>query len=709
MPSISSAGIGSGLDVTGLVEQLVAAEGEPVRIRLDRKEAKLQTGLSALGTFKATVSDFQDSLNSLRSPELFSSMNVTNDNQDALVAIVSSDAQPGDYDVQVIQLAQAQKLASAAFESDVIPVGTGGMTIQLGRYQEGADRFLTNPDMPPANIEITQENSSLRGIAEAINESRAGVRASVINDGSGFRLVMSSLAEGLDNSIRITTVDDDGLNTDQNGLSNFAYDLTAKQLADNEFTGQDTLQLASGPVGAAQVLADDGQQQLSIPIMNMKETVAGQDAIIQVDGLEVIRSQNEINDVIKGLTLELQPGSEGSVSTLNLALSTDEVKESIVNFIGKYNELISTTDILSGYDSETGVAGPLSGDASVRGVNTQIRRVMSQSFSSTNSEYDSLISIGIDTARNGSLSVDESRLQSAIENNLQEVVQLFATAGSANDPLIEYLGAESTTVPGRYDVAVTQLADHGSFTGQARDLSSRFVGEGENTLTLKIDGMLGNELTIPAGEYTNSNDLAAAIQEAVAKDSIFSNNGLRIMSKAEDNKLILMSESLGNSSTVEVVSIAPGLSQYSGLVAGVGLNGKNVQGSFNNRTAIGKGDILTGEDTAAGLQLKVEGGALGPRGNAFFSNGIASQLDALLGRFNESDGLFNSRTTGFNERMNDIARQREQLASKLERTEKRYTKQFSTLDATLGKMRTTSEYLGQTLSSLPGANGAGNK
>jgi flagellar hook-associated protein 2 len=709
MPSITSAGIGSGLDVTGLVDQLVAAEGEPVRIRLDRKEAKLQTGLSALGTFKATVSDFQASLKSLRSPESFSSMNITNDNEDAILATASREAQPGEYDVQVVQLAQAQKLASAAFDSDVIPVGTGGMTIQLGRYQAETHRFTTNPEFPPVTITITQDNSSLRGIAEAINDSDAGVRASVINDGSGYRLVLSSLAEGLDNSIRITTLDDDGNHFDENGLSNFVYDLAAKQLSENEFTKQDAAKLASGVFGAAQVFTDDGQQQLNVRITNMKQTVAGQDAIIKVDGLDVIRSQNEINDVIKGLTLELQPGSEGTVSSLNVALSTEEVKESIINFVTKYNELVSLTNSLTGYDPETGVAGPLSGDAAVRGVNTQIRRVMSQSFSSVNSEYDSLISIGIDTERNGSLSVDEDRLQTAIDNNLQQVVQLFATAGSTTDPLIEYIGAEASTTPGQYDVVISQLAGHGVYTGIAQEFNPVFINEGENKIRLKIDGMLGNELELTPGEYNSAFELAAAIQESVARDTIFSSNDIRLVVKVEENKLVLKSESLGTNSVVEVVSIAPELSGYSGLVPGVSPNGRNVQGTFNNRTAVGEGNILTGEDAAEGLQLKVEGGVLGPRGNVFYSNGIAAQLDSLLVRMNESGGLFNSRTDGFNDRISDIAHQREQLASKLERSEKRYTKQFSSLDATLGKMRSTSEYLAQTLSSLPGASRPGTK
>lgn len=709
MPSITSAGIGSGLDVTGLVDQLVAAEGEPVRIRLDRKEAKLQTGLSALGTFKATVSDFQASLKSLRSPESFSSMNVINDNQEAISAIASRDAQPGEYEVEVLQLAQSQKLASAAFDSDVKPVGTGGMTIQLGRYHADTHSFTSNADIPPTSITISSENSSLRGIAEAVNESGAGVRASVINDGSGFRLVLSSLAEGLDNSIRITTLDDDGNDLDENGLSNFVYDLAAKQIIGEDLTAADAATLASGGIGAVQVLADDGKQQIDISITNMNETVAGQDAVVKVDGLEVVRNENTINDVIKGLTLELQPGSEGSVSSLNVSLSTEEIQTSIKDFISRYNELVSTANNLTGYDPETGVAGPLSGDASVRGVTGQIRRVIARSFSATNNEYDSLASIGIDTERNGMLSIDESKLQTAIDTNLQEIIQLFATAGSANDPLVEYTGAEETTIAGSYDLNVTRLAEHGSYAGQAREFSPVVVEAGANRLRLRIDGMLGNQIEIAPGEYNSFNEFAAELQEAVASDTTFSGHNIRISASVDAGRLIVQSAALGNNSSVEVVSVDSELAEISGLTIGTGQQGADVQGTFNNQAAVGNGNQLIAEGAAAGLKVNIEGGTLGSRGKVFYSNGIASQLDALLARFNESDGLFSSRTTGFNDRLDDIVQQREKLASKLERSEKRYTKQFSSLDALLGKMRSTGDYLDQQLSALPGANGAGKK
>ena len=340
MPTISSTGVGSGLDVTGLVEQLVAAEGEPVRIRLDRKEAELQAGLSAMGTFKGAVSEFQTSLASLRDSEAFGTIEVTKQDEEIIAVTASNDAQPGEYEVEVIQLAEAQKLTTDAFDSDLKPFGSGALTIQVGSYNATTNTFLNNSDFPPRTISITAENNSLRGIQEAINKADAGVRASVINDGQGFRLALSSLSPGGDNSIRITVSDDDGTDSDLSGLSNLAFD--------------PAMQMGTG--------------------RNLSELSAAQNAVVRVDGIEITRSANDFDDVLQGINLSLKSGSAGQTTLFRVELSSAGIIESVNNFITKYNEMITVIDELTGYNPDTGQAGPLSGDPAIRGVAAQLRR-----------------------------------------------------------------------------------------------------------------------------------------------------------------------------------------------------------------------------------------------------------------------------------------------------------------------------------------------
>lgn len=676
MPTISSAGVGSGLDVPGLVEQLVAAEGEPVRKRLDRKEAELQAGLSALGTFKGAVSEFQASFDSLRNSDAFGAMNVVSDDEESLTATASPVAFPGDYEVEVVQLAQAQKLSSEAFDSDVKPLGSGSLTIQLGRYQDG--NFTTNSEFAPANITLDASNNSLRGIAEAINQSGSGVRAAVVNDGVGYRLVLSALQEGSDNSLRIVTLDEDGDNTDLEGLSNLAFDLS-------RFGN-----------GAA----------------NLIESVPAQDAILRIDGLEVTRSGNEIDDVLDGVLLELHPGAAGKRIGLTVSLDTESVNNAINEFVSRYNTLVDVINELTGYDPETGVAGPLAGDASVRGVAAQIRRVMSSNFDTINQTYPSLASIGIETQTDGKLTIDKARLQTAIETDLQEVIQLFAVSGSASDPLVRYRGAEPDTPPGAYALIVTGLAQQGFFQGQPVPDGPLVVSDGQNRLRVMVDGVRSERISIEPGSYRSLTELANALQTAINSDPRLGPAGNRVEASVQTGEasgsagqvLMLTSQRYGSNSGVELLEVDAGLAAVSGLQPGSGSAGQNVQGTFAGEPAVGSGRLLTAEGRAHGLQIEVLGGVTGERGEVYYSNGIAAQLGNLVGNFTGQDGLFDTRSSGFNQRIEDITQQRERLGRKLERSEERYLKQFSSLDALLGRMRSTSEYLDQQLAALPGAN-----
>ncbi|HEB67026.1 MAG TPA: flagellar hook protein, partial [Gammaproteobacteria bacterium] len=203
MPAIQAANNGSGLDVPELVDKLVAAEGAPATARLDRKEAEVQEGLTAMGAFRGAVSGFQATLGGLADPDVFAQMRVDSDDEDALTATANAQASPGRYEVEIVQLAQAQRLASDTLESDVNPLGTGTLTLQIGRFDAETGRFRLNPDTRPHTITIDAASGSLRGIAEAINRANAGVRAAVVNDGSGYRLLLSSAVAGNDGQIRL--------------------------------------------------------------------------------------------------------------------------------------------------------------------------------------------------------------------------------------------------------------------------------------------------------------------------------------------------------------------------------------------------------------------------------------------------------------------------------------------------------------------------
>ncbi len=673
MPTITSAGVGSGLDVAGLVDKLVAAEGEPVKVRLDRKEVRLQAGLSAMGTFKGAVSGFQSSLEALRNPDTFGNLEVTISDEEKLAATAGKDTQPGDYEVEVLQLARAHKLSSRSLESDRLPLGTGSLTIQLGHFDVGSKRFVMNPDMPAKTITITDENASLRGIQETINKSDAGIRASVINDGNGYRLVLSSLVAGNDNSIRIKVNDNDATDQDMSGLSVFAYEPDSPQAAG----------------------------------LNMNEVVATQNAELKVDGIFVSRSSNDIDDVIDGLTLSLKPGSEGSVNRLHIEMSTASVTEAVNNFISKYNEMFDVVDSLTGYDPETKTAGPLSGDASIRGVISQIRRTLGDNFSNVNSKYDSLSSIGINTQRDGKLVLDSAKLQAAIEDDLQQVVQLFSISGSSSDPAIRYLEAGDETKTNAYDLVITRMASQGAWAGRpvmtTGEMFPLSLQKGDNSFKLRVDGVDSQKITLMAKNYLNQNELLQELRNQINSDTNFQSNDVSVEAYFSNARLLLVSSRYGASSSVEVIQADRSLKDNTGFQVKRGINGEDVAGTFNNVEGTGSGRTLSGKGAAEGLKIEVLDGDAGERGQVFFSQGVGARLYELTGQFLKADGIISVRSEGYTDRIRDLDKERGKLAQKLEASEQRYMKQFTALDATLGKMRSTGNFLSNQLDSLPGA------
>jgi len=673
MPSITSAGVGSGLDVAGLVDKLVAAEGEPVKVRLDRKEVRLQAGLSAMGTFKGAVSGFQSSLEALRNPDTFGNLDVTSSDEEKLAATAGKNTQPGDYEIEILQLARAHKLSSRSLESDRLPLGTGSLTIQLGHFDVGSKRFVMNPDMPAKTITITDENASLRGIQETINKSEAGIRASVINDGNGYRLVLSSLVAGNDNSIRIKANDNDGTDQDMSGLSVFAYE-------------PDNLQAAG---------------------LNMNEVVATQNTELKVDGIFVNRSSNDIDDVIDGVTLSLKPDSEGSVNRLHVEVSTASVTEAVNDFISKYNEMIDVVDGLTGYDPETKTAGPLSGDASIRGVISQIRRTLGDNFSNVNSIYDSLSSIGINTQRDGKLVLDSAKLQTAIEDDLQQVVQLFSISGSSSDPAIRYLEAGDETKTNAYDLVITRMASQGAWAGQpimtGGDIFPLSLQKGDNSFKLRVDGVSSQKITLTAKNYLNQNELLQELRNQINTDTNFQSKDVSAEAYFSSGRLLLVSSRYGSNSSVEVIQADEGLKDNIGFQVKRGISGEDVAGTFNNVAGTGSGRTLTGKGAAEELKIEVLDGDAGERGQVFFSHGVGARLYDLTGQFLKTDGIISVRNEGYTDRIRDLEKERGKLAQKLEASEQRYMKQFTALDATLGKMRSTGNFLSNQLDSLPGA------
>jgi flagellar hook-associated protein 2 len=190
MASISSAGIGSGLQVASLVAQLVAAEREGADTRLAKAESKVNTQLSALGTFRGALAGLQSAVNALKADGALSKLAATSSKPELFTAS-SSGASPGNYDIEVVSLARSHKMVSAAFGSAQTALGEGSAEITVG------DKSFTVTLGPDAN--------TLADLRDAINEAtdNKGVTATLVNEAGGTRLLLTSRTTGTESQISI--------------------------------------------------------------------------------------------------------------------------------------------------------------------------------------------------------------------------------------------------------------------------------------------------------------------------------------------------------------------------------------------------------------------------------------------------------------------------------------------------------------------------
>jgi flagellar hook-associated protein 2 len=243
MASIQSLGIGSGLLTNELVDSIIATEREPAENRLNAEQALLEARISAYGEINASVSAFSTALQSLSLPSTFNASTATSSNESAVTATASSVAVSGNYLVEVEALASSHSLASGAYENLDDTVGSGSLTFRFGKIsfdeEDNYQSFTVNGDSSTKTIAINSTNNTLAGVRDAVNSADFGVQASIIDDGSGFRLLFTSKESGADNSLEIVATGDSAVQA-------FNYNLASESVSLNAVTAAGSTDLADG-------------------------------------------------------------------------------------------------------------------------------------------------------------------------------------------------------------------------------------------------------------------------------------------------------------------------------------------------------------------------------------------------------------------------------------------------------------------------------
>jgi len=402
MAIVAATGVGSGVDIEGLVTGLIDAEAAPAKLQFDRREAELQSKISAVGTLKSAMSSFRDAIFNLNSSADFNKKSAVSADSSVFTASAGTAAVAGSYAIEVDAIATKHKLSSAGVaDAAATAVGTGTLTIA-----SGAESF---------DIIVGAGSNTLNDIRDAINNSadNSTVSASIITvddpnplapPGTTIdRLILTARNEGASNAIAVSVLDNDGDNADAAGLSSLAS-------------------------------------------ANLNELTTAVDASIKIDGATLTSSSNTITNAISGVSLNLQTAAPGTRINLDISEDKTSVKTNVEKFVEAFNTLQSTMANLSSYDKETGDTGALFGDAALRTIQSRVRRELSETVESVTGSYNTLSSLGITTQEDGSLKIDTDKLNSALESDFSSVSQLFTAddgVGKSYESLMSaYIGAD---------------------------------------------------------------------------------------------------------------------------------------------------------------------------------------------------------------------------------------------------------------------------
>ncbi len=667
--TISSPGIGSGLDVNSIVTQLMTIERQPLTA-LNNKVASFQAKLSGYGQISSALSQFQIAVQGLSTPTQFQSVTATLADATVGTASASAGATAGSYALEVSSLAQAQKLVAAGQASISAAIGSGTATTLTFDFGTIAGGTLSNGTYTGANftsngagtktVTIDASNNSLSGIRDAINSAHIGVSATIVNDGSATpnRLVLTDSTTGISNSMKISVSGDATLSS-----------LLSQDPANN----------------SGQALA---------------ETVTAQNANFKIDGVAVSKTSNTVTDAIQGVTLNLTKTNVGTPTSITVAQDTGSVTKAVNAFVTAYNNITQTLASATAYDPATKNAALFNGDASIALLQNQIRRVLSTPVTGGSSAFTQLSQIGVTFQKDGTLAVDNTKLQSAITSNFSDIAGLFAAVGKTSDSLVGYSSAGTLTAPGAYSVNVTQLATQGNATASAAAGLTITAGTND-TLQVLLDGVTAN-VTLAPGSYASATALATEIQSQINGASAFSSVGSTVTVMQSAGVLKITSNRYGSASAANITG-GNGQANLNFGGTAVVSTGVDTAGTINGVAAIGSGQYLTGAtgDASQGLKIQINGGTTGARGTVNYSQGYAYQFNSLANSMLGTGGLISSSTDGINASIKRLNDDQQALSTRLTVIEARYRAQFTALDTMISSMNTTTTFLTQQLANLP--------
>ena len=434
--AISFGGLGNGVDFGQVVSELAKVQRLPIDA-LSTKKTNLQTKLTDYGTLGNKLLALQSAANAIRLPTSFDRTTTTVSDDTKLTAQAGTGAATGSYTVQVTQLAKAHQItnntakAVAATTTSIVSGGAGTFTFKVG---SGANQTVTLND-----------GATLDDLRSAINDLGAGVTASVINTGTtsspAYRLTLTATATGAANAVTVVT------------------DTTSLDFTNASGTGgSSTLQAGQN---AIVVIGEPDQTTISIE-----------------------RESNVISDAIPDVTLTLKSKTVTTPTpepvTVNITTDPDGVKTNIKALATAYNDIVKFVNERTTYDISTKTGGIFFNESTAKSVLSQLRTALSGDVSGL-STYKSVGSVGFKTERDGTVTVDDAKLDAALASNYNATKALFVTQTTSSGiadrvvKAVDFLDAVDTGAFTVRKTAITsQISKLTDEIGRKEDIASQY-------------------------------------------------------------------------------------------------------------------------------------------------------------------------------------------------------------------------------------------
>ncbi len=740
---IRFSGIASGIDVDSIVSQLIQIEGIGIQ-RLQVQQAQLNARQSVFSQFRSKLIGLNSTLNRLNVSSAYTPVSVSSKDETIAKATADSTAVSGTYNIDIQKLAKAHKVTSNAQANSTDALGLSGDFVVNGK-----------------SVSVGSADT-LADVASKINALGNGVTASLLSGGAGSTyLVLTSQQTGAENGIQVANLSGGALAglgltsgavavRDESGGTNTARSfLTSSPTATigsaMSSTASGSIFIGNGPTSIAIDFATDSLDSLATKINTASEPgvmarvvtkevngttkhqlelygagvpstvvdndglleamgvlqrpfanqlVQAQDSEVVIDNLTIKNSKNTITNVVQGLTINLL--KEGATE-INLNRDIAKIQDNVKSIQSGFNEVIDYIRQNSAFDSKTFQAGPLFGDQTASQVEQTLNELLFSNLGT--GSYKNLTDLGFSLDDQGKLTLDETKLTTALNTDLEGVKNLMMATGSSTNSALKFVSSGSKTIASSatgYPVEITQAATKTTGLASLAKTMPNVAGE-----ILTFNGVLFNNTDVNLSIDANS-----SLADIITK--INSDTRLNKTIVASDNGGVLQIESKrwGAAGVFSVVSNVAAGADTTGI--GVGgatiTNGLDVAGTINGETATGNGQFLLGDEgtpNIAGLQIQYSGTSSGNVGNFVFNRGLSSLMSYRLSSFTDGvDGLLTAVDKSITGQVEDIGNRITSIQERLVLRESTLRQRFAVMEQALSALSSQGSQLSAMLGGL---------